>query len=112
MSTVGAQIVIDTSQLAAKMRAIKGTTTAAMPQIYAEFVRVTPTRSGNARHQTSLAGKRIQAQYPYASVLDAGRGFRDGQMRGSDQAPQGMVKPTTQFAQSLIARLIQQIGRK
>ena len=112
MTSVSAQITIDTSQLQAKMRAIKNTTAQAMPQIYAKFVQVTPRRHGNARNSTYLSGKTIQAQYPYASVLDAGRGFRDGQMRGSDQAPDGMVRPTTIFAQSLITRLIQQIGQR
>jgi hypothetical protein len=61
---------------------------------YQEFVKNTPVKTGNAKRQTSLQGNQIIANYNYAEVLDLGRGFRDGQMRGSEQAPQGMTKPT------------------
>jgi hypothetical protein len=61
---------------------------------YGEFVKNTPVKTGNARSKTTLKGNTIDANYGYANVLDKGRGFRDGQMRGSEQAPQGMTKPT------------------
>jgi hypothetical protein len=64
---------------------------------YTEFVKNTPVaavKGGNARRKTTLQGTTINANYGYATVLDKGRGFRDGQMRGSEQAPQGMSKPT------------------
>ena len=61
---------------------------------YQTFVKSTPRRSGNAKRKTTRQGKTINADYPYAKVLDDGRGFRDGQMRGSTQAPDGMTTPT------------------
>jgi len=61
---------------------------------YQEFVKNTPVKTGNARRSTSLQGNQINANYNYAEVLDQGRGFRDGQMRGSVQAPRGMTEPT------------------
>lgn len=67
---------------------------------FREFYRITPVNKnpkaktrGNAKRSTTLNGNKIQANYPYANVLDQGRGFRDGQMRGSDQAPKGMTEP-------------------
>jgi len=61
---------------------------------YNEFVNKTPEKTGNAKRNTKKIQKSIVANYPYAEVLDKGRGVRDGQMRGSTQAPQGMTKPT------------------
>lgn len=53
------------------------------------FVKETPVRSGNARRNTKLKGKKeIQANYPYAQRLDQGY---------SKQSPEGMVQPTTDF---------------
>jgi hypothetical protein len=60
---------------------------------YTEFAKKTPVKTGNARRNTSLQGNQIKANYPYANVLDEGRSFRDGQMRGSEQAPIGMTDP-------------------
>lgn len=61
---------------------------------YKKFSAYTPKKTGNARAHTKLQGNEIQADYPYGAVLDAGRGFRDGRMRGSTQAPKGMSMPT------------------
>ena len=62
---------------------------AKLPELaYKEFVENTPVRSGNARRKTKLVGKEIRADYPYATRLDQGY---------SDQAPQGMSKPTEDF---------------
>lgn len=68
---------------------------------FQEFYRLTPVNKnpkaknrGNAKRSTTLNGNKIQANYAYANVLDQGRGFRDGQMRGSDQAPNGMTQPS------------------
>jgi hypothetical protein len=63
---------------------------------YQHFKKITPVDKGHAKRNTHLKGTQIEADYPYAEVLDKGRGFRDGQMRGSTQAPQGMSKPTIQ----------------
>lgn len=35
----------------------------------------------------------IHNSLDYAPVIDAGRGVRDGQLRGSEQAPQGIIDP-------------------
>jgi len=83
-----------------------------MPQLEKEFVKNTPIATGNAKANTRLSGLVIEADYPYAFVLDAGRSFRDGQMRGSEQAPAGMSEPTREFAKRLIPQLIQQLARK
>ncbi len=61
---------------------------------YKKFVELTPVKTGNARKNTRLTGTTIIADYAYGDVLDKGRGIRDGQMRGSEQAPVGMTKPT------------------
>lgn len=55
---------------------------------YNYFVSITPIDSGNARRSTSLQGDEIHASYPYAKRLDQG---------WSDQAPNGMIKPTEKF---------------
>lgn len=73
---------------------------ARVPQQAADyFISVTPKRSGNARSQTKLVKETIVANYPYAQRLDNG---------WSRQAPNGMTKPTEQF----IDRLVQKIIRK
>jgi len=63
---------------------------------FESFRKYTPIRTGNAKRNTKLNGTQIQTDYPYARVLDEGRGYRDGQMRGSTQAPKGMSEPTIQ----------------
>lgn len=71
-----------------------------------EYRRLTPRRTGNAQRKTQLKGQTIQANYAYAEVLDAGRGNRDGQMRGSTQAPQGMTKPWEQWLQNRVDKFM------
>jgi hypothetical protein len=61
------------------------------------WVSTTPKDKGNARSKTVLKGNVIEANYPYAKVLDQGY---------SKQAPQGMSKPTEQFFKRLLNRLI------
>jgi hypothetical protein len=74
-----------------------------------EFKSLTPIDKGNARRNTTLVnGATIRADYPYAQVLNDGRGYRDGQMRGSTQAPQGMTRP---FDKWLRARMKQIFGK-
>ena len=60
---------------------------------YNFFVKQTPIATGNARKNTILVKETIQANYPYASVLDKGRHMTNRGMRGSTQAPEGMSKP-------------------
>lgn len=64
-----------------------------MDLAYKTFVEKTPIKTGYAKANTRRAGNEINADYNYAKVLNDGRSYRDGQMRGSKQAPQGMEIP-------------------
>jgi hypothetical protein len=75
-------------------------------EAYKEFVKVTPVKTGNAKRKTKLKGKTIVADYPYAQVLDKGRHMTSRGMRGSEQAPEGMSKPTTEFIKQTIDKII------
>jgi hypothetical protein len=66
-------------------------------EAYKEFVSDTPIRSGNARRKTRLQGKTINANYPYAKRLDEGY---------SQQAPEGMSKPTEDFIKKRVAAIL------
>lgn len=78
-----------------------------LPQeAYKEFVSITPKRTGNAKRNTKLKGKTIQANYAYAGVLDKGRHMTTRGMRGSDQAPDGMTKPTVDFIKKRLAQIV------
>jgi hypothetical protein len=68
------------------------------------FKGITPIRSGNARANTDLRGDTIEAQYPYAGVLDKGRHMTSSGMRGSTQAPNGMSRPTENHIQLWISK--------
>lgn len=72
------------------------------------FKTSTPVKTGNARRRTSTSRTAIRADYPYAGVLDAGRGYRDGQLRGSEQAPDGMTQPTLEYIDREIQRRLAQ----
>ena len=104
---------VDTTKLTIKLSQLEKVIDQSMPLIYNKFVQTTPiapVKGGNARASTSLQNRTINATYPYAGVLDAGRGFRDGQMRGSTQAPKGMSQPTIDYARQLIMDKIKNIG--
>lgn len=58
------------------------------------FKEETPVDTGNARRRTMLKSNTIEADYPYAQVLNDGRRPTTRGMRGSKQAPEGMTKPT------------------
>ena len=75
-------------------------------EAYQEFVKNTPVKTDNAKRNTKLKGKTIQANYAYAQVLDKGRHMTNRGMRGSDQAPQGMSKPTEEFIKQRIAQIL------
>jgi len=80
---------------------------AQLPQeAYKEFVKNTPIRTGNAKRSTKLKGKTIEADYSYAQVLDKGRHMTRRGMRGSDQAPNGMTKPTTDFIKKRLKQIV------
>jgi hypothetical protein len=71
-----------------------------------EYRNLTPVDKGNARRNTVLRGNTIQANYPYAQVLDEGRSVRDGQMRGSTQAPKGMTAPWSEWLKKYVDNLM------
>jgi hypothetical protein len=66
-------------------------------EAFAEFVKDTPIRTGNARRKTKLSGNKIIAGYNYAQKLDSG---------SSRQAPQGMTKPTEDFIQKRTQQIL------
>lgn len=71
-------------------------------EAYNKFKSVTPERTGNAKRNTSLSGNSIEANYPYAGVLDKGRHMTNRGMRGSEQAPKGMTEPTIKHIRDYI----------
>lgn len=75
-------------------------------EAHKEFVKNTPVKSGNARRSTKLKGKTIEANYPYAQVLDKGRHMTNRGMRGSEQSPEGMTKPTMEFIEKRINQIL------
>jgi len=66
----------------------------------------TPVDTGNAQRSTRLRKDTIEANYPYAVVLDKGRHMTNRGMRGSMQAMQGMKRPTIQYLRLLFRRII------
>lgn len=63
----------------------------------AEFVSLTPIKTGNARRNTYLANDTIRADYPYAQRLDEGY---------SKQAPRGMVRPWMKWLENRIKQIM------
>jgi len=76
-------------------------------EAYDFFVKTTPIKTGNARSKTKLKNGVIQADYAYAEVLDKGRHMTSRGARGSDQAPEGMTKPTEKFIQNRVNKIFQ-----
>ena len=69
-----------------------------VPQLaYKFFKNHTPIKTGNARKRTLFAKDTIQARYPYAQNLDQG---------ASQQAPDGMTKPTLAYVKSLTDKIL------
>lgn len=66
-------------------------------EAYNHFVSITPVDTGNARRSTSLQGRTINANYPYAKRLDNG---------WSKQSPKGMTKPTMDFIRKRIRQIL------
>lgn len=71
-------------------------------EAYKKFVDVTPVATGNAKRKTRKTGNSIDANYAYANVLDKGRHMTSKGMRGSNQAPEGMSKPTIDHIRSYV----------
>ena len=100
-----------TTNLPTTLKNVKQKLAALPQQAYQEFVKNTPVRSGNAKRSTSLRGNSIEANYPYAGVLDKGRHMTNRGMRGSEQAPKGMSKPTVDFIKKRISQIIRGRGK-
>lgn len=75
-------------------------------EAYQEFKKITPIKTGNAKRNTRLKGNSIEANYQYAQVLDKGRHMTNRGMRGSEQAPQGMTKPTQEFINKRVKQIL------
>jgi hypothetical protein len=69
-----------------------------LPKKAAEYFKAqTPVDTGRARRSTKLKGdKTIHADYPYAQRLDDGY---------SQQAPQGMTKPTEKWVREQFKKI-------
>lgn len=63
----------------------------------AEFVALTPIKTGNARSNTYLQNDTIRANYPYAQRLDEGY---------SKQAPRGMTRPWENWLKNRIRQIM------
>ena len=109
-----AESSVDMSGALAKFKKLKQVKLEVMKPAADFFIAQTPYKTGNARANTTLSSgdQSIHASYPYASVLDAGRGYRDGQMRGSTQAPNGMTIPTVKYITQLVNSYITKWGSK
>lgn len=71
---------------------------------FKKFSKVTPTDTGYAKRNTRLSRDTIVADYGYATVLDRGRHQTSKGMRGSDQAPEGMTKPTIEHIRDFVRK--------
>ena len=91
------KISLNTKDLEKKLQKLEKDLDKLPQETFQEFKKNTPRKSGNAQRNTTLKNDTIQANYPYAGVLDKGRHMTSRGMRGSNQAPEGMTKPTLQF---------------
>jgi len=73
---------------------------------YDKFKEVTPVKSGNAKRNTKKGANSIEANYPYATILDKGRHRTNKGMRGSEQAPEGMSKPTLEEVRAYVFKTL------
>ena len=67
-------------------------------EVYTEIKSKTPVDTGRARsgwtRKDTTGGFTIENQVPYIGVLDRGRHMTNRGMRGSKQAPKGIVGPS------------------
>jgi hypothetical protein len=67
-------------------------------EVYTEVRAKTPVDTGRAKRGWNLkntkSGFEIENQVPYVGVLDRGRHMTNRGMRGSKQAPKGIVGPS------------------
>jgi hypothetical protein len=86
--------------ITAELTALADIYVQAAQDAYAVFVANTPKLSGNARRHTSLKkgiNPQIDADYPYASALDAG---------SSPKSPQGMTGPAIKEFDASISKQV------
>ena len=99
-------ITLTVNTMTSSLKSIRNKLNNLPKEAYQEFVKVTPVKTGNAKRNTKLKGKTIEANYNYAKVLDKGRHMTSRGMRGSDQAPDGMSKPTEVFIKKRIDQIL------
>lgn len=99
------KISLNTKDLEKKLEKLEKDLDKLPQEVFQEFKNNTPIKSGNAKRKTTLKGDTIKADYPYAGVLDKGRHMTSRGMRGSNQAPEGMTKPTLQFLKKRIKEI-------
>lgn len=104
-----AQKPVDISKLNAKLQQAAQLKPAVMKDSFDYFKQITPVRSGNAKNNTRLSNNTIEANYPYAAVLDAGRRRTGNKMTGSEQAPRGMSGPTLAYMKKQIVAFLKRI---
>jgi len=109
-------VKVDLTELTRKISDLKAVKHNAMPEFLALFKKLTPdsqvTGESSARQHTTLVADKIVADYDYAEVLDLGRHMSNRGMRGSEQAPHGMSKPTIEYMKKTLPKKIQKIGLK
>lgn len=102
---------VDLNDWMNQLTTLKTVKSAVMPKVFNEFKNQTPVKSGYAKRNTTFSNNTINAKYKYAEVLDAGRGYRDGQMRGSEQAPKGMSTPALEVMIKEVNNFVKNKGK-
>lgn len=103
------KVTVNLRQLDLKLKQAAQIPKQLIQDAYQYFHDITPVDQGNAQRNTRLTGNTIRAGYAYASVLDAGRRYTQGQWRGSRQAPRGMTEPTRRFMRSRVRQLTNKV---
>jgi hypothetical protein len=99
-------VTLKVNTISASLKRIQRKLDKVPSEAYQEFKKLTPVKTGNARRNTRLKGDTIEANYQYAQVLDKGRHMTNRGMRGSEQAPQGMTKPTEVFVSKRVKQIL------
>lgn len=99
-------VTLQVNTMSASLKRIQRKLDKLPQEAYNVFKNNTPVKTGNARRSTKLKGNTIEANYQYAQVLDKGRHMTRRGMRGSEQAPEGMTKPTEQYIQRRVGQIL------
>lgn len=99
-------VTLQVNTMTASLKRIQRKLDKVPDEAYKVFKDNTPVKTGYAKRNTKLKGKTIEADYQYAKVLDKGRHMTSRGMRGSDQAPVGMTKPTEKFIRDRIKQIL------